>query len=160
MISLKGSSKVGSQEAEINLAPIIDCFTVLITYSHLSASFISLGVLDVTVPSDSADTSSRIPTPINLTIALSEGGQIVVQQENQTNGKSIRKNYSIRPKEGTWDFDTLVSYLSTVHNQYTNLEGGILTADDSVAYQNIVKAIEKIKTVIPQVAISPDKVTL
>jgi biopolymer transport protein ExbD len=35
-----------SQDADINLAPIIDCFTVLIAFMLVSASFLSIGVLD------------------------------------------------------------------------------------------------------------------
>ena len=40
----------GETDFELNLASIIDCFTVLITYLLVSASFISLGILDVSVP--------------------------------------------------------------------------------------------------------------
>jgi biopolymer transport protein ExbD len=60
------------QDFDLNLAPIIDCFTVLITYLLVSASFISLVVLDVGVaavgPADSGKPVA-IP-PYNLMVEL------------------------------------------------------------------------------------------
>ena len=39
----------GGQDFELNLASLIDCFTVLITFLLASASFLSVGILDAGV---------------------------------------------------------------------------------------------------------------
>lgn len=149
-MSSVGSDQEGG-DVELNLAPIIDCFTVLITYLLLSASFISLGMLDVSVPSDVGVMDT--PTPdVAVTIILSKNGEIKLKEEGTRNhSETIPAN-----TEGTWDYDTLATQLKTIHEQFPSLEGGLLTADDTVNYRNIVKAVETIKTFLPQVSLSPE----
>ena len=54
-----GSSSDG--EVELNITPIIDCFTVLITFLLASASFISIGFFDAYTPGNSADPGQSEP---------------------------------------------------------------------------------------------------
>ena len=70
------SDNNSNQDFEINLAPIIDCFTVLITYLLVSASFLSLAVFDVEVainqPTLKTENAPLTPPPISLALLLRE----------------------------------------------------------------------------------------
>ena len=58
------SANLGSssgQEVDLNITPIIDCFTVLITFLLASASFLSIGFFEAYTPGSSADPSQAEP---------------------------------------------------------------------------------------------------
>lgn len=59
------SSNFGSggntQEVDLNITPIIDCFTVLITFLLASASFLSIGFFETYTPGQSADAAQGEP---------------------------------------------------------------------------------------------------
>src|SRR4051812_14599722 len=56
-------SSGSGQDIDLNIAPIIDCFTVLITYLLVSASFLSLAVLEVGVAA-SGDMAPPVEVPL------------------------------------------------------------------------------------------------
>jgi biopolymer transport protein ExbD len=60
MSSNFGSSS-NSQDVDINITPIIDCFTVLITFLLASASFLSIGFLEASTPGSTSDVASAEP---------------------------------------------------------------------------------------------------
>lgn len=49
------------QEIELNITPIIDCFTVLITFLLASASFLSIGFFEANTPGTTADLNQAEP---------------------------------------------------------------------------------------------------
>ena len=70
MVSGSGGKK--DSDFELNLASIIDCFTVLITYLLVTASFITLGILDVTVTSSLASTEQTHSPDVMLTVGIKQ----------------------------------------------------------------------------------------
>src|SRR3954465_141066 len=94
----------GGQDFDLNLAPIIDCFTVLITYLLVSASFISLTALDVGVAAaGQADPNAVQPKtiPFNLSVQLAESRAIALKI---TGGpKSIDVTVPVPATAGSWD---------------------------------------------------------
>src|SRR3954470_1256357 len=76
--SVEGGS---GQDVELNLAPIIDCFTVLITYLLITASFINLAAMDVGVSATGAAApldQPRGPPPMFMTLLMAEGGKMTL----------------------------------------------------------------------------------
>ena len=59
MSANSGSSS--GQEVELNITPIIDCFTVLITFLLASASFLSIGFFEVVTPGPSVSAETVEP---------------------------------------------------------------------------------------------------
>src|SRR6185295_15775876 len=90
-----GGEGGGGLDFELNLAPIIDCFTVLITFMLVSATYLSLTTLEASVaPLQQAvkeDTpSNEPPLPvlgIKVSLELKQSGDIelkVTGEENRT----------------------------------------------------------------------------
>ena len=73
---------------ELNLAPIIDCFTVLITFLLVSASYVSLQIIEASVASVEV-TQSTDPAPVtgvSLTVMVKLDGSydiLVSGEDNQ-----------------------------------------------------------------------------
>ena len=80
MVDNSGGS---SQEVELNLAPIIDCFTVLITYLLVTASFLTFAAVDVSIsannPSKQETPSPEDTHPLVMTLDLDAENQILLR---------------------------------------------------------------------------------
>jgi biopolymer transport protein ExbD len=60
-----GGTHPAEIDFELNLAPIIDCLVVLITFTLISASFLSVAVFDYGAAPNSASQSSTTP-PVSI----------------------------------------------------------------------------------------------
>src|SRR3954462_13573955 len=92
-----------SQDFDLNLAPIIDCFTVLITFMLASASFLAIGILDaqIALPGTSS-TPNQKPPSINLDVELGANHEIKIKVTAKT--KLAKK---LPAKADDWDTATL-----------------------------------------------------
>jgi biopolymer transport protein ExbD len=136
------------QDFELNLASIIDCFTVLITYLLVSASFISIGVFDVGISGPGAASADVKPPPV--TIGVSMDGELnltfrVTGDENKT--------VVLPPKDGKWDLDGAVEQMKALHQRWPDVNTTLLSAEPAIEYKDLVRAIEALKKVIPFVYI-------
>ena len=107
-------------DIELNLAPIIDCFTVLITYLLLSASFLSLSVLDITIPLDAVASSEPIQnTDVTFTIHLSAHGDLTTSViEKGTETHDTFHAYKVQTDETLWDAALIKMKLQNIHKKY------------------------------------------
>jgi biopolymer transport protein ExbD len=131
------------QDVELNIAPIIDCFTVLITYLLVTASFISLSALEVGVAA-AGQSSSKPPTdiPVSVGLQLSVAHGLTIKI---TGGANINESINVDPKNSQWDTDGLSTQLETIKKNYTKVEDISVTAEPLVTYKDIVKIIEAVK---------------
>jgi biopolymer transport protein ExbD len=135
-----------SQDFELNLASIIDAFTVLIAFMLASASFLSIGILDAGVAAAGATAAAGTPPSINVTIELAPDSRMVVK----TTGKS-QASTPITAKSGTWDYDSLTSALGQLKTKYPDVNAVTLVADNVVQYKDVVKAMEVTRKTLPVV---------
>jgi biopolymer transport protein ExbD len=151
----KGSEK-GEMDFELNIASIIDCFTVLITYLLVSASFISLGVLDVTVavPAMAQESApNNEPPKLTVNIELATGEQLVVR----TTGAET-KDYPIPARNGAWDFEAMTGYLKELKGRYPAFDSAMVSADDRIEYKDVVKTVQAARETLPNVALGTDQI--
>lgn len=145
-------SSEGGQDFDLNLAPIIDCFTVLITYLLVSASFISLTALDVGVAAaGQADPNAAAPKtpPFNLMVELSAQREIVFKL---TGGpKSLNLSIAVKATAGAWDIGGLEKETARLVGQYPDVKEATLQTDPSIIYKDVVKIVETIKKSISKV---------
>ena len=137
-----------AQDLELNLASIIDCFTVLITYLLVSASFIALGTFDVDVARPPGpEAASEVPE-VTLTIEMEQNRDLHLKL-----GGKERANIVIPAKDGFWDFDALTEKLEGFKTKWPSLKAALLAADSAMQYKEVVKTIEITKKSIPSVTL-------
>ena len=136
----------GGQDFELNLASIIDCFTVLIAFMLASASFLSIGILDAGVAAAGAQAAPGTPSPVNITVELGEAGKLSLKLTGKANSTQV-----IAAQAGKADYASLTRSLASVHGKYADVNALTLTADNSVQYKDVVKAMEEIRKTIPVV---------
>jgi biopolymer transport protein ExbD len=139
---------------ELNIASIIDCFTVLITYLLLSASFITLGIFDVTVASTAPAETTAVP-PASQELTLTIGVQSNNDLKLETEGKETN-SFTIPGHEGAQNLEALEDYLKKIKQKYPSLESAMVTAEDTTLYKELVKTVEVTRKTLPQVALSAD----
>ena len=151
------NSSGGSAEVELNLAPIIDCFTVLITYLLVTASFLTLTALDVSVAATNPSSSSPPPPPTDekpmvMTMDISDTGDVLLK----VSGGTLTQEFSqtIPARAGVWDPDAVSLSLTKIRDTWATLKEVSVNAAPQVRYKDLVNLINETQKTMPKVYIS------
>ncbi len=124
-----------TSEVELNITPIIDCFTVLITFLLASASFIQIGFLEAETPTQSNATSAEEPeAEILLTITSPKDAEFSLK------GK-INSKFQIHLDLKS-DWAKLDETLHTLEAQHLKGTTILLTAENHISYKTVTEVIE------------------
>ena len=135
-----------SQDFELNLASIIDCFTVLITFMLATASFLSIGIIDAGVAAAGAQAQSSEPPPVTLTVELKKNRSISVS----LTGKENHKEQVEAARDG-YDLDGLNSRLQVIKQRWPALQAATLQAESDVEYKDVILSMEMTRKSVPAV---------
>src|SRR5690606_3590381 len=122
------------------LAPIIDCFTVLITYMLVSASFITLDTLDVQVaasapPAPPSEVAPPPPTeiPTSISARIDDIGVVTFKVSGA--------------EEATYDtpLESMDSSIAEIRGRWPAVAEINVKAEPGVQYKQIVRAVELLK---------------
>jgi biopolymer transport protein ExbD len=136
---------------ELNLASIIDCFTVLITYLLVSASFLAIGMLDVSVAAQGTPQNApppNEPPPLVVSLELAAAQTLKIH----TSGAETQE-YPLPPANGAYDLAGMTAQLKKFKEKYPKLDSAMVTADDAVEYREVVKTIEEARVSLANVAL-------
>ena len=128
------------QEVELNLAPIIDCFTVLIAFMLVSASFLSIGILDAGVAA-AIPNPKNTPPPVSIEILLKADSRIQIK----ISGKENRTIHT--------DFEQLRAQLEPIHARWKGIAGATISAENPVEYKTVIRTMETTRKIFPAVAL-------
>ncbi len=137
-----------NEEFELNIVPIIDCFTVLIAYLLLSASFLSLAAFDVgvSVSGEGAIAEDQLKDPpLVLTVKMIDNKRLELQV---VGGKDqINEKFPITSLAGNskWNIPELKKKLDELKKKFPKIGDVSVTADASVIYKDIIQVIEGVK---------------
>lgn len=146
------------QDVDLNLAPIIDCFTVLITYLLMTASFLTLTALDVSVSANS-DTIQTPPSteqknPMFMTLDMNETYDILLT----VSGGNLKKDYEVKiigqHEQKKWDEDELYKILDKIQVKWNEIKEVSISAAPSIKYKDLVSLINSTQKKLPKVYIS------
>ncbi len=130
-------SRGGALDFDLNLAPIIDCFVVLITFMLASASFLSISIFDAGFTPTEAQ-GDPTPPPLTVALDLKKNGSLQVITKGKLNSTSTFANP-----------DEVAEALRQLKEKYPGVESMTITADAEVEYESIVKAMEKTRKYMP-----------
>ncbi len=136
-MSVGGSSS--DQDVELNLASIIDCFTVLITFLLASSSFLSLGILDAGVASGGVGVEKEPTPPIHVELKILSPEEYQLKVEGKTHIDRKIASTSITDE------------LKTLKTQYPTVDALVLSAQDDINYNEVIKSMNQIRKTYPAV---------
>ena len=134
------------QEVHLNIVPIIDCFTVLITFLIISSAYLSVGILDAGISASGEPEEASDPPEIQLTVKLQENHGFHVQIRGKRSSA-----WEIGAQDSEWDHEALNARLSQIKEEFPSTKGMTLEADNSVEYQELIYTMNQVEEVIPQV---------
>lgn len=141
------SGRIG-QDFDLNLAPIIDCFTVLIAFMLASASYLAIGILDTNPSTPGQPGPNAKPPSINLEVALEPSHRIQIR----ISGKE-KLDKALPAVKDDWDFKSLVEEVTRAKKAWPDTQTLILSATDETAYEEVIRAMDVLKPVIPNIAL-------
>lgn len=136
------------QDFELNLASIIDCFTVLIAYLLVSASFISLTAMEVDVAVPGFSSAPSPEDQVELTMDLDAHRNILVKVTGPSAGAFL-----VPAKSDQWDTLALAEKLASMKASIPGIASVMLTAERSVEYRDVVAVLEAAKPHFPDISL-------
>ena len=142
---IEGGSAHHAEDFELNIASIIDCFTVLIAFMLASASFLSIGILDAGLAA-SGDTASSSPPPVQISVELKNDKSFAITVSGKQNLKR-----SIASEGGSYNYGKLSDELQALKTQWKDVQGATLTAENTTEYQEIMRGMDATRKSFPAV---------
>ena len=135
---------------ELNLVPMIDIFTVLVTFLLMTAVFSRITILQLDLPSADAS-SAGLPPAFRL--------EVIVRQQGfeLTNGSKL---IATLPKvDGAYDFKALTSLAVALKQEYPDAKDASVLLERDVQYDYLIQAMDSIRTAeVPAASADPDAV--
>ncbi len=129
-------------EIELNLAPIIDCFTVLIMFLLISASFLSIGIFDTGVSATESTSTQNSHSSDVIQIELRALHSFHVSVSGQS--------FELPAKNSEWDYEGLLLKLSGYKNPDLTV---ILSAKNEIEYNHIIRTLDRLRPTFKNVVL-------
>jgi len=133
------------QEVDLNITPIIDCFTVLITFLLASASFLSIGFFEAYTPGVTASAETLEPD-VEVILKVNSKQIVEVKLKGKINNST---QFSITEPLA---LEKMEKIIEKIREEKLTLNQILLTAENDVPYQNLIKVMDTLqKSSIPVV---------
>jgi biopolymer transport protein ExbD len=126
-----------SQEIELNITPIIDCFTVLITFLLASACFLNIGFFDTEI--SGSGTRNSGPAPASELIARALGNHRIELQ-----WKGHRKERLRLDLKKTEDRERMRSEMAQIKRSPGFMQQILVTATEKAPYANLAELMDEL----------------
>ncbi len=157
------SGDENSQDVELNLAPIIDCFMVLITFLLVSASYVSLFILDVTlapVAQEVPITENEEPPPpqeeaekkkeVQVEIELKTDGTLVTSISGaETNTVTLTR--SLAGQKDPQQVRQFEEQMKALKEKWSDTKKVTVKGEGKVPYWELVWVMESVRPIFPEV---------
>jgi biopolymer transport protein ExbD len=123
---------------ELMLVPMIDIFTVLVTFLLMTAVFSRITILQLDLPSANAP-STGTPPAFRL--------EVIVRQEGfeLTNGSKLIA--TIPKVEGEFDFKALSQLALSLKQEYPDADDASVLLERDVQYDYLIQAMDAVRSV-------------
>jgi biopolymer transport protein ExbD len=122
--------------AELLLVPMIDIFTVLVTFLLMTAVFARITVLQLDLPS-AADGNSAEPTFRLEVIVRKDGLEL-------TNGAT--QIATLPTTNGKYDLKTLSDFALSLKREYPDVDSASVLMEPDVEYDNLIQVMDAIRS--------------
>jgi biopolymer transport protein ExbD len=143
--------RTGSED--LLMTPIMNVFLILVPFLLLTASFVKLAILEMSLPSLNQDTSNVAPAnedkkPLVL--------NMLAIRQNGFELKSPTFNFPLIEKKGeNYDFEQLQASLRQIKDKFPDSEDLVIQPEDAVKYDDVIKVMDRCRdSGFPNISIS------
>ncbi len=139
-----------AEETELNLTAVMNIFLILIPFLLLTAVFVRIAVLELTLPSlDSAGRTARAQKQKSTVI------NILVINETGFELKSPDIKLAKLDKQTDYDWNGLKNQLTTIKEKYPESEDIIISPVSTIRYHTIISVMDRCReSGFPNISIS------
>jgi len=132
----KRISRHKHKPGELLLVPLIDIFTVLVTFLLMTAVFSRITIVELDLPSSA---SAGVPEP---TFRL----EVIVREEGfeLTNGSALIA--AIPKANGEYDLKTLAELALSLKRDYPDAEDASVLLEPRIAYDHLIQVMDAIRS--------------
>ncbi len=138
-------------EQPLDLVPIMNLVTILIPFLLMSAQFVTIAVIDSTLPAISSEPAPPDATEeekLTLSVAVTGegfgilGADKVLVKDDPVNGPAIPCRDPNCPRPDSYDYRELTKRLALVKDSYPDEANVILVPEGSIPYEVIVYTMD------------------
>jgi biopolymer transport protein ExbD len=127
--------------SELLLVPMIDIFTVLVTFLLMTAVFSRTVIMELKLPAPGAE-SAEPPKGLVLEVVLRKTGLTV-----QDRGSGVLKSLPRADAAQPYDLAGLSEYLQRVKGQYPQITEATLLLEGDISYDHLVQVMDTVRIV-------------
>ena len=143
-MNLYGAPQTRSEREvpEVNMTAVMNIFLILIPFLLLTAAFVKIAVLEVSLPTGS---SGQVGTPppsqrsVLVIIGVNNSGRLQIK----TTTKDVQFDPIMPLSDGTCDYESLRFQLKRLKSSFSWLDELILQPGDNVSYDVIIKIMDR-----------------
>jgi biopolymer transport protein ExbD len=123
--------------AELMLVPMIDIFTVLVTFLLMTAVFSRIAIVELDLPSAAAGPATKPAFRLEV-IVRKEGFEL-------SNGKEVIA--AIPKVDGAYDLKTLSEHVYALKQDYPEQDDASVLLEPKIAYDDLIQAMDAVRSV-------------
>ncbi len=141
MAQIEGGKSGGrNKNIELNLVPVIDLMSVLITFLLITAVWTQVSMIQIgsSIYGKKSDTTPSIPPPLS---------DVVVKVEVKAAGYTLtigKQTISLPAANGQFDDAGLVAQLQRVKQLYPEKQDVVIAVEDAMPYEHLIKAMDNV----------------
>jgi biopolymer transport protein ExbD len=125
---------------DLQMTPVMNVFLILVPFLLLTASFVKIAILEMSLPSLSQQESAQIVAP-------EQRKQLVLNmlaiRQNGFELKSPTFNFSfIAKKDERYDFERLQANLRQIKDKFPDSEDVVIQPEDAIKYDIMIKVMD------------------
>ncbi|UCE06859.1 MAG: biopolymer transporter ExbD [bacterium] len=138
------------KDVDVNVIPVMNIFLLLIPFLLLTAAFVRLAVVELSLPSLNKGQSDQVQRPKNLVLVILAIKETGFQLKAQ--GFKFDPLYN---KNNQYDYQKLVEQLKQIKQEHPHAEDIFISPENKVKYDIIIKAMDRCReTGFPNVSLS------
>jgi biopolymer transport protein ExbD len=138
---------------DLQMTPIMNVFLILVPFLLLTASFVKIAILEMSLPSLSQHAPAQSVTP-------EQHKQLVLNmlaiRQNGFELKSPTFNFPfIAKKDAQYDMEQLKANLQQIKNKFPDSEDVVIQPEDAIKYDVMIKVMDRCReSGFPNISIS------
>jgi biopolymer transport protein ExbD len=129
-------------DSELRTTPIMNIFLILVPFLLLTASFVRIAILEMSLPSLNRQTTQS-STPAQETPKQLVLNTLAIRQDG-FELKSPSFNFPRIPKKGDeYDYEQLKSNLRQIKEKFPDSEDVVIAPEDGIKYDVVVKVMDR-----------------
>lgn len=136
------------QDFELNIAPVIDCFVVLIAFVLISTAFASIGILDAVVAGGTRGAATESARAVVIEMKADRS----LRLKQGSGGSQVAR---IRPASGSsqWNMPELKRVLAQLKARSGGPSSAVIIADNSISYRDVMSSMDTARSELGNVTL-------